>query len=59
MARIALKVATLVVAVMVCLTASAPAAATASAMEVCRLNMVGAGEVGEVGVPPIDLALPE
>jgi hypothetical protein len=42
------RIASLIVAVVVCLAVSVAAASTASAMEVCRLNMVWAGTVGEV-----------
>jgi hypothetical protein len=48
MPRIVLRAAMSVVAVVVCLAASVAAAGTASAMEICRLNMVWAGSVGEV-----------
>ena len=48
MRRVALRVGTVVVAVVLSLISTALAAGAASATEPCRLNMVWAGRVGEV-----------
>ena len=54
MRRVALRVGTVVVAVVLSLISTALAAGAASATEPCRLNMVWAGRVGEVNASLAD-----